>query len=104
MEEVQDKLLDEFRGDFPVARINYFKIYELCVEILKRIHEAEHPSQDPDQICSCVCGRLLSAADVYLDDLRCFKAMQDRTVVEECKQGFARSLEGKSFNDYLWDV
>lgn len=103
VEAVQEKLLDEFQGDFPVARMNYFRIYELCVAILQRIHEAEHPKQDPGHICSCVSGRLLSAADQYVDDMRVFKAFLDRRLIETCKQGFQSALKDKSFNDYLWN-
>src|SRR2546421_4165083 len=29
--------MPEFFAPFPVARVNFFKVYELCVEILKEI-------------------------------------------------------------------
>lgn len=104
MEAVQEKVLEEFRGDFPIAKINYFAIYELCVEIMKHIHEAEHPTSDPDQICSCVAGRLLGAADEYLDDLRVFKVYQERSLLERCKKGFEETLQNKTLANFLWDL
>lgn len=104
VEAVQEKILEEFRGDFPIAKMNYFAIYELCVEIMKHIHEAEHPARDPDQICSCVAGRLLGAADQYLDDMHVFKVYQERSLLERCKKGFEETLQNKSVSNCFWDL
>lgn len=102
VEAVQEKLIDEFRGDFPVSLINYPAIYELCVEILKNINEAEHPGHDPNLICSCVPGRLMRAADDYLDDLRVVKVYQERELLVHCQKAFRALLMDKSFSKFLW--
>lgn len=104
VEAVQEKLIDEFQGDFPVPLINYSAIYELCVEILKSINELEHPGQDPDCICSCVPGRLLRAADDYLDDMRVVKVHPERELLVHCQKAFHNLLNTKSFSDFLWKL
>ncbi|MCJ1467159.1 hypothetical protein MMC07_005781 [Pseudocyphellaria aurata] len=104
VEAVRDKLAEEFRGDLPVAKINYFAIYELCVDILKHINEAEHPTQDPDQICSCVARRLLAAADEYIHDTHVFKTYPERSLLEHCTKGFEAKLQNKTIADFVWDV
>ena len=84
--------------------MKYYAIYELCVAILKHIHEAEHPASDPDQLCSCVAGRLLGAADHYLDDTHVFKVYQERSLLENCKKGFEDKLQNQPMSNFLWDM
>lgn len=104
MEAAQEKLLEEFRGDFPLAKINYIAIYELCVEILQQIHKAEHPTENPDHICSCLAVRLLGAADQHLDDMRLLKVYPEGSLLERCQKGFEKTLQDKCIADFFVDV
>lgn len=101
---MREIITEEFQGHLPIAKLDYFAIYELCVAILKHIHEAEHPAQDPDQICSCVAGRLLGAADHYLDETPVLKVCKERSLLKRCKKGFEEKLQNKPISSFLWDV
>ena len=72
------------------------------MEILKRINKAEHPAHDPNLICSCVPGRLMRAADDYLDDMHVVKVYQERELIVHCQKAFRDLLANKSFSDFLW--
>lgn len=37
LDRIKDITITEFTGPFPVAKINFFKIYDLTVEVLKEI-------------------------------------------------------------------
>lgn len=88
VELIQEQILEDFQGDFPVATINYFKIYEICVDILAEINKVEHAetSRDPYSICSCISDRLLSGTDEYVDNPYLVKTFRHRALLENCKE------------------
>ncbi|KAK1751123.1 hypothetical protein QBC47DRAFT_270796, partial [Echria macrotheca] len=74
---VQERLLDEFRHDdddddddddpnpggsytttIPVARLNYFAVYDAAMQTMRRISTANH-DKDPGYICNCPAERCL---------------------------------------------
>lgn len=105
-ELIEDKILEEFQGDFPVATINYFKIYEICVDILAEINKAEHAdtSRDPYSICSCLSERLLQGTDEYVDNPYVIKTFPHRTLLENCKQCILRVTGDASLSDFQLKV
>lgn len=106
VELIQGKVLGEFQGEFPVARINYFAIYETCVEILAEINKSEHVkgSRDPYEICACLTQRLLQGADAYIDDLHIVKTFPHRTLLENCKQGILKVAGAAPLSDFQWQL
>lgn len=99
---VEEKTLGEFQGDFPVAKINYFKIYEVCVDILAEINQSEHAetSRDPYSICSCISERLLQGTDEYVDDSNVVKTFPHRTLLENCKKSILKVAGNTSLCDF----
>lgn len=88
VELIEEQILEDFQGDFPVATINYFKIYEICVDILAEINKVQHAetSRDPYSICSCISERLLSGTDEYVDNPYVIKTFPHRSLLENCKE------------------
>ena len=85
-----------------MAKINYFKIYEICVDILAEINKSEHfdTSRDPYSICSCLSERLLQGTDEYVDNPYVVKAFRHRTLLENCKQGILKVAGDTSLSDF----
>lgn len=88
VELIQEQILEDFQGEFPVATINYFKIYEICVDILAEINKSEHAdtSRDPYSICSCISERLLQGTDEYVENPYVVKTFRHRASLENCKK------------------
>lgn len=89
-----------------MATINYFAIYEMCVEILADINKSEHleGSRDPYEICACLTQRLLQGADAYIDDLHIVKTLPHRTLLENCKRGILKVAGAVPLSDYQWQL
>jgi hypothetical protein len=106
VELIQEKVLGEFAGEFATAKINYFAIYEICVEILIEINKAEHvdDGSDPVDICSCLTERLLQGADEYTDDLHIVKSFPHPGLLENCQQGILSALGHTSLSDFQWQL
>ncbi|KAL9608596.1 MAG: hypothetical protein Q9167_006586 [Letrouitia subvulpina] len=106
---LQSALVKEFRETdelgFPVGRLNYFAVYDVCMEILKHIHGAEHPHENEKEknatICSCASRRLLRATDLYLDGKT---GLKDVELVRNCERAFREVMEGRKMADFFWDV
>jgi hypothetical protein len=103
---IQEQVGREFQGEFPVAKINYFAVYETCVEMLAEINKSEHVegSRDAYTICSCLTERLLQGTDEYVDDLRIVKFLPHRTLLENCKQGILKVAGSASLSDFQWQL
>ncbi|KAI4160794.1 MAG: hypothetical protein LQ342_005409 [Letrouitia transgressa] len=104
---LQSALVKEFRDndehDFPVGRLNYFAVYDVCMEILKHIHGAEHPREKEKNatICSCASRRLLRATDLYLNGTTGLKEVE---LVRNCERAFREVMEGRKMGEFFWDV
>ena len=98
--------MEEFQGEFPVAKINYFAIYETCMEILAEINRAEHiqGSRDPYIICSCVTERLLQGADAYIDDSRIVKSFPHIKLLENCKRIILKLAGAFPLSNFQWQI
>ena len=85
-----------------MATINYFKIYEICVDILAEINKIEHAetSRDPYSICSCISERLLQGTDEYVDNPYVVKSFRHRTLLENCKECVLRIAGDAPLSDF----
>lgn len=99
-------VLDEFVGEFPIAKINYSAIYEICVDILVEINRVEHAGDgdDPINICSCLTERLLQGADEFTDDLHIVKSFPHPCLLQSCKDGILNNLGNTSLSDFQWQL
>ncbi|KAI9673146.1 MAG: hypothetical protein M1817_003008 [Caeruleum heppii] len=101
------KMLDgargEFQGDFPTAKINLFRVYLACVEIVRAIN-ARTDHGDGDGLCLCFADTLLRAADDYQGRRRGAQRFGERGLREACRQAFERALGSRPLSDFLWDI
>lgn len=104
VELIRAKILEEFQGDFPVAKINYFAIYETCAETLAEINRSEHVecSRDPYVICSCLTERLLQGTDEYMDDSHIVKIFPQKALLENCKRAILELAGSSPLSDFQW--
>ena len=50
-------------GPFPIARINFYKVYTAYVRIVSIISDKAHGDSDQGAKCLCFLAAMLSAAD-----------------------------------------
>lgn len=102
---VQANLLAEFRGPLPVAKVNYFELFEICCEMYRYIsfddHDCDAKWEDP---CACIAERLLATADKYENDARIAKPYKDDDLVKICVNAFVKFVGGSELSDYTWDI
>lgn len=101
IERCQDAVLKEFQGDFPVARINYFAVYSLCVEILQRMTTSGH---QPETVCTCYLAPFLRAVDEYVEDGHVVKTFKERHMLRHMKDDLTEVMKNKTLSDFLWET
>lgn len=97
-------MLKEFEGELPVARINYFAVYRICLKILKAINAAEHPQDGPEKICGCASVRLFRLADEYIEHGPFINMCSDRYLVKNCRDTVLSVMENKPLAEFLWQI
>ncbi|KAL9111973.1 MAG: hypothetical protein Q9227_003593 [Pyrenula ochraceoflavens] len=99
LSDLQSRILNEFNGSFPVAKVNLFAVYLACVNIVGILTRELHVDNQHDR-CICFIRDLATAADhVKAHDrapLGCKK------IIEAFRLAVQESLADKSFDDFLW--
>ena len=104
VELIEETMLKEFEGELPVARINYFAVYRICLKILKAINAAEHPQDGADKICGCASVRLFRLPDEYIDNSHFMHTSCERHLIKNCREMVLSSMEDKPLTDFLWQI
>lgn len=102
---IRKAVRNELYGDFPIARLNYFKIYNLCVKILKRITILEHPELwETDHICSCAREKLFTAAEDCVVNHRCYVEVEEYGLFRSFRQCFFDVMLDKPLTEYFFHM
>lgn len=102
-EKLQQAVAGDFEGPFPVARINFCKVYLAVVRVVSLISDRGHGEQaKPGQKCLCFTDEILSAADRYLarDDEK--MPFGHKGLVTVCQEAMVEVLGDVSAEDCLW--
>ncbi|KAK4950480.1 hypothetical protein LTR10_011462 [Elasticomyces elasticus] len=121
LERIKDAAMPEFTGPFPIAKINYFKLYELACEVLTeiaaryqqkmpvelKIYEAENLMQPaPADACagSSFVTVLMQDVDIRMGHGRTAEkaALQAHSGLKLVGNAFNKCLSGKTVEHFLW--
>lgn len=123
---VQAKLLDEFGHTavsssdpcaMPLARLNYFAVYEASMQTMRRISVANH-DKDPGYICNCTAEVCLRDCEVILQSrlMRSGRRWRQGTAVcaldrveptaacVACIKELMAVFGKKTTHDFVWSV
>ncbi|KAL9099637.1 MAG: hypothetical protein Q9163_004889 [Psora crenata] len=93
----------EFRGAFPVARVNLFQVYLSCIRIVSTMSDQYHgESARPGQYCLCSADALLAAADRCRDDENPLQPLGCTELVRICRNAICEALKGETVEQFLW--
>ncbi|KAJ0283342.1 hypothetical protein COL940_004689 [Colletotrichum noveboracense] len=114
-EKLKDKLLPEFQGPHPVARVNYFSIFALCARILRDFCRLIQPStyrairSTVDFKCLLLKGATL--ADTVLQTivkeqgiLEMGQRLQDIQLLQAAAEAFESVDKTATLQQFLWKV
>lgn len=104
VELIQDTMLKEFEGELPVARINYFAVYRVCLKILKALDAAEHPKNGPYEMYNCATIKLFRFADECIDNDRLIENSSHRHLIKNCRETLLSAMENMPLTEFLWQV
>ena len=97
--QLQAAVLTEIAGPFPVAKINFFKIYMSCAQIVSLISDKGH---DQGSRCMCFVEIMVTAADRFKENEHKLQAFGCRELVKSCEEAITTVLKDKSLDDFLW--
>lgn len=99
---LQQAVMNDFSGTFPIAKINFFEVYLSCIRIISLISDNAHGENGKGQYCLCFLDAILSAADLYKDNEHRLQPFGSRDLVQTCKDAMNTVVGGRSLEDYLW--
>ncbi|KAI9773045.1 MAG: hypothetical protein M1835_006206 [Candelina submexicana] len=118
---------EEFTDPFPIARLNYFAIYKVIVNLLRRLANGGHeswcrpectPTKERAHFeAKYQCGTttsagdganmivaLLEGIDTYVVDEMKTSMLGGYHQLELCKRVFGECMQGKTLEDFIWDI
>lgn len=100
--KLQEAAMTEFTGPFPIAKINFFKVYIACVRIVGIISRHAHEEEDQGSRCLCFLDTILSAADRYRDNEHKMQPFGCKGLRQGCEKAIVTVLGDISLDDFLW--
>lgn len=99
---LQKAAMTEFAGSFPIAKIDFFKVYIACVRIVGIISNHAHEEEDQGSRCLCFLDTILSAADRYRDNEHKMQPFGCKGLRQGCEKAILTVLGDVSLDDFLW--
>lgn len=99
---LQKAVLHDFAGPFPVARVNFFKVYMSCLPIISIISDKTHDGEDRGRNCLCFLDVMLQCADRYKANEHKLQPFGCKELVDTCKEAMSGILSERSVDDFLW--
>lgn len=97
---MQMALFTDFSDYFPVARINYFKLFTACTKIIGIVSDRSHPSEQ-GLMCQCFWEKLTVAADAYQRN-NGKQPFGHRALVKNISDALTEVLRDSKRGDFLW--
>lgn len=101
--QLQKAVIDDFSSHFPVARLNLFKVYTACVQIISLISDKTHGDSDQGSRCLCFLEAMLSAADRHKNNEHKLELFGCKDLVETCKEAMSSVLGETDLHEFLWE-
>ncbi|KAI9705500.1 MAG: hypothetical protein M1836_006255 [Candelina mexicana] len=99
---VEQAVLKDFEGDFPVAKINLYEVYLACANIVSRVSDDIHGVKGDH--CLCFVETLLKAADRYQAHRQTLKSFPQPHMLRITEQAFRDVLEGRPLSEFFWRI
>ena len=104
LQQLQQGLSPEFEGEFPLAKINFNKIYLAIVRVVSLISDKAHgDNARPGQRCLCFADEILSAADHYRAREHSGQPFGYKGLIEICRDAMMEVLGPMKVEDCLWN-
>lgn len=117
IDRVQSLLEEEFRttdsspssSSVPVARINYFAVYQACTLAMRNISDANH-DEDPGYICKCPAEACMRECDAFLKRRMLGSGGKKSAKPKEmkgsdsCAEHILQVFGGRGVEEFLWKV
>ena len=100
--QLQTAILTEFTGPFPVAKINFFKVYMACVQIVSHISDRTHGEKDKGARCLSFLEAMVTAADRFKDNEHKLQPFGYKDLVDSCKEAITIVAGNSSLDEFLW--
>lgn len=100
--QLHKAVLADFTGPFPIARVNFFKIYMSCVQIISIISDRTHEGEDRGRSCLCFLNAMLESADRYKANEHKLQPFGCKELVKTCKEAMTVVLSERSVDSFLW--
>ena len=104
LSQLQEAVLTDFVGSFPIVKVNFFRVYMSCVRILAIISDKTHGDEDCGRYCLCYLDTMLQAADRYKANEHQLPPFGCKGLVNICKEAMSAVLADSSVDDFLWKI
>ncbi len=101
LRQVEQEVFKDFKGEFPVAKINLFEVYLACTNIVSRVSDELHGPKG--EHCLCFVETLLKAADRYQADRHDPRPFSQRQLLLTTEKAFWGVLGDRPLSDFLWN-
>jgi hypothetical protein len=108
--KMREVALGEFNGRLPVARINYYAIYTICVQILKemavkKLQEDDRPIREASPALGFIFVETLLVAIVdHQRDTQMERMLPYLSSLRLARYAISEVCAGKNVSDFLWDL
>ena len=100
LQHLQKALYIEFTGNFPIAKINFFAIYLICVRVIRAINDKYHNDAEPGLKCLCFVDEILRAGDLRREDEK--QPLAFKKAVESSRDVMTMELAGTELEEFFW--
>ena len=104
LSHLQNAVLTDFAGPFPIARVNFFKVYMSCVQIIAIISDKTHDGEECGRNCLCFLDVMLQAADRCKANEHRRQPFGCKELVSTCMEAMEGVLGERSADEFLWNI
>ena len=101
---LQKAVLTEFTAPFPVAKVNFLRVYLACVHIIAKISDRYHgDGERAGQHCLCFVDPILSTGDRCRSCGCGFRPVGCKDLVRICREAMQETLGGILVDEFVWN-
>ena len=93
-------LVTDFRRHFPLARVNYLKLYMASVRVIDIVSDRDHPDT-PGLRCQCFFERMADAVDTFTGH-GSKRTFEPEDLVKDITAALREVFGDSTVEDYLW--
>jgi hypothetical protein len=105
MDKMEKAVQDEFTGEAPIARINFFAVFEACIQILEKLCGRLNGSEGASaELGFHLVDHLLAQIADHEKDAKLDRLLPYLLPLKKAVLSFASMDETMSLNNFAWDV